>query len=327
MSVQVASSTRLSTLQPPPANPPTGERTTPARAPARGSTAVQNRDADAYQPPRSGTPTSTQLQSLDTRAAAAETTAPTLDQVRKGAILRRGMTGQGVSDVQKLLGAKGFSTPVTGTYDQATENTVKRFQGANNIQQNGMVGPTTLGALERPNVPGVTPEQLRRICPTLSTSKANEVAPNLNRAMAEAGINTPRRQAAFIAQLAHESGEFKYREEIASGAAYEGRRDLGNVYPGDGVRFKGRGYIQLTGRSNYTAAGKALGLDLVNNPGLAATPENAGRIAAWFWNSRGLSTLADQGNFDEITRRINGGYNGKSSRDRYYRQALSVLGA
>lgn len=172
----------------------------------------------------------------------------------------------------------------------------------------------------------VTPEKLVQMSPGLSLEKAREVAPHLNNAMREAGINTPARQAAFIAQLGHESGNFRYSEEIASGRAYEGRRDLGNTQPGDGERFKGRGYIQLTGRANYAAAGRALGLDLVNNPELAARPENAARIAAWYWNSRGLNARADAGDFDGITRAINGGYNGKADRDQRYRAALAAIG-
>jgi predicted chitinase len=176
-----------------------------------------------------------------------------------------------------------------------------------------------------PGAGDVTTQQLQSIVPTLSAGKAAEVAPHLNRAMAEAGIDSPARKAAFIAQVAHESGGFQYNEEIASGRAYEGRSDLGNTQPGDGERFKGRGYIQLTGRANYAAAGKALGLDLVNNPGLAARPENAARVAAWYWNSRGLNALADRGDFDGITRRINGGYNGKADRDQYHARAQGVL--
>ena len=178
-----------------------------------------------------------------------------------------------------------------------------------------------------PTSGGVSVAQLRAIMPNLSEAKAAEYLPHLNRAMAEGNINTPRRQAAFLAQLAHESGQLRYFEEIASGAAYEGRTDLGNTQPGDGVRYKGRGPIQLTGRANYTAASRALGVDLVNHPHLAATPEIGFRIAQWFWNSRGLNAYADVKNFDAITYRVNGGYNGKAARDAYYAQALRVLGA
>src|SRR5690606_11129687 len=135
----------------------------------------------------------------------------------------------------------------------------------------------------------------------------------------EAGINTKQRQAMFLAQLGHESGGLRYMEEIASGAAYEGRRDLGNTQPGDGTRYKGRGPIQLTGRANYREAGRALGLDLEGNPQQASSPEVGFRVAAWYWNSRGLNQHADAGNFREVTRRINGGYNGLADREAYYR--------
>src|SRR5207342_2210749 len=108
-----------------------------------------------------------------------------------------------------------------------------------------------------------------------SDEKARHYLPYLNAAMAEAKINTPARKAAFLAQLAHESGELRYMEEIADGSAYEGRRDLGNTHPGDGRRFKGRGPIQLTGRANYERFGELLGVDLVNDPDQAAKPELA----------------------------------------------------
>ncbi|GMU06398.1 glycoside hydrolase family 19 protein [Corallococcus caeni] len=171
----------------------------------------------------------------------------------------------------------------------------------------------------------LTLEQLRSFLPRLPKARAQEVLPHLNDAMSEAGINTPRRQAAFLAQLAHESAEFRYFEELATGRAYERRKDLGNVKPGDGARYKGRGPIQITGRTNYRAAGKALELDLEENPTRAADLDVGFRTAAWFWNSRDLNKHADKGEFDAITRRINGGYNGKASRDTYYQRAMRLL--
>ena len=133
--------------------------------------------------------------------------------------------------------------------------------------------------------------------------------PHLVKAMAEFGIDTPVRVAAFLGQLGLESGEFKFMEEIASGDAYEGREDLGNVVKGDGRRFKGRGSIQLTGRANYTKATKALGLPLLEQPELAAKPEHAHRIAAWFWQRERLNGLADLGTpeaYARITSKVNG---------------------
>jgi len=167
------------------------------------------------------------------------------------------------------------------------------------------------------------------VAPTyaLPVARAQFVLQVLEPAMRAGGIDTKLRKAAFLAQVAHESGGFRYTEELASGDAYEGRLDLGNTQSGDGRRYKGRGYIQLTGRANYAEAGRDLGLDLLNFPKLAAQPENAARIAVWFWNKRGLNALADQGPkaFDSITRKINGALRGKPQRDAMYQRALENL--
>ena len=190
-------------------------------------------------------------------------------------------------------------------------------------------GPPPAAAALAVPVGGITVAELHQIMPNLSAEKAAEYVPLLNAALAEGQINTSLRRAAFLAQLAHESGELRYFEEFADGSAYEGRADLGNTHPGDGRRFKGRGPIQLTGRSNYARAGEALGLDLVGNPELAARPDVGFRVAQWYWTTHNLNALADGGprNFDAITRAINGGLNGKADRDRYYARALQVFGA
>ena len=167
-------------------------------------------------------------------------------------------------------------------------------------------------------------QQLITIMPN-ARSKAGIFLPALNAAMAEFDINTPARQASFLAQLAHESGQLVYVRELASGAAYEGRRDLGNTQPGDGVRFRGRGLIQVTGRSNYAACGKALGLDLLAQPALIEQTVNACRSAGWFWQSRGLNALADAGDQVAVTRRINGGTNGLAERLAFFKVAQRVL--
>lgn len=167
--------------------------------------------------------------------------------------------------------------------------------------------------------------QLTQIMPHLPASKANQYLPHLLGAMLEFEINTPLRAAAFLAQLAHESVGLTAFEEFASGRQYEGRKDLGNTQPGDGVRFKGRGPIQLSGRANYRETGKALGVDLENSPLKAMDLNITFRIAGYFWKSRGLNQLADLKEFDKITKKINGGFNGKADRDRYYKKALEVL--
>lgn len=174
----------------------------------------------------------------------------------------------------------------------------------------------------------VTDRQLASIMPTLPEGKRQLYLPYLNDAMMESEINSPVRVAAFLAQLAHESAELKFWRELADGSAYEGRRDLGNTQPGDGVRFKGRGPIQITGRANYERIGKVLGIDLINQPELLEQPQHGFRSAGYFWRSHGLNESADrqtEAAFKEITKRINGGLNGYAERVRYYRRALSVL--
>ena len=171
----------------------------------------------------------------------------------------------------------------------------------------------------------LTDDELRQIMPNCNAAKRADFFPFIQQAMQEFGITSYLRESAFLAQLAHESGELRYMEEIASGAAYEGRKDLGNTQPGDGKRYKGRGPIQLTGRANYTKYGQLLGLDLVNNPTMAATKEVGFRIAGQFWKLNGLNELADQQKFESITRRINGGINGLADRIKYYERAKKVL--
>ena len=179
----------------------------------------------------------------------------------------------------------------------------------------------------------ITETQLRQIMPNLSAAKLTAFLPHLNRAMAEYAINTLPRAAAFIAQLAHESGEFRWMEEIWGPTPAQRRYEpltalstkLGNNRPGDGKRFKGRGPIQLTGRANYKRFGELLGVDLISAPEQAATPTVGFRTAALYWANRGLNGLADAGNFREITRRINGGYNGLPDRQKYFARAKTVL--
>ena len=174
----------------------------------------------------------------------------------------------------------------------------------------------------------MTPDQLRRIMP-LAGKRAPLYAVPLSDAMAEYGIDTPARQAGFLAQIAHESGSLVYVEEIASGAAYEGRADLGNTEPGDGERYKGRGLMQITGRANYRACSLALfgDLRLIDNPWMLEAIVPACRSAAWYWSARGLDALADAGDLRAMTRRINGGINGLAERAAFYARAKKVLGA
>jgi len=138
-------------------------------------------------------------------------------------------------------------------------------------------------------------------------------------------INSRLRIAHFMAQVTHECAGFRTTEEFASGAAYNGRKDLGNTHPGDGKRFKGRGFIQLTGRANYQHFGNILGIPLENNPELAAEPVTALLIACEYWRQHGISEVADRDDLIAATKRVNGGLNGLDDRRRYLVRAKAEL--
>ena len=137
------------------------------------------------------------------------------------------------------------------------------------------------------------------------------------------GITDPTEVAMFMAQMSHESGSFKHAEEIHDGSNYEGSKILGNTQSGDGKMFKGRGYIQLTGRWNYGHYGKMIGVDLVNNPELAADPEIAAKIAVAYWNDRVDRDAARKGDVKTVTKNINGGYNGLDDRKKRFDTYMS----
>lgn len=174
----------------------------------------------------------------------------------------------------------------------------------------------------------ITQQQLLQILPN-ARSQAGVFASVLNVAMLRYQIVGPKRMAAFIAQIGHESGQLQYVREIwgptAAQLRYEGRADLGNTVAGDGSRYRGRGLIQITGRANYATCGEALGIDLVNHPELLEQPQYACLSAAWFWATKGLNTLADAGEFNTITRRVNGGLNGLADRLKLWAKAREVM--
>jgi putative chitinase len=166
-----------------------------------------------------------------------------------------------------------------------------------------------------------------------SDSNVNSIIIALKKYGKTYGLDVPHRLAHYLAQTSHESGGFKYDREIASGAAYEGRADLGNTQPGDGKRFKGRTGMQLTGRYNYRAFTEWCRKFIGNNPDFEADPDaiNAdpweGLVPIYFWSIKKLNRLADENNIEQITKKINGGRNGLDDRmTRYTRSALVLLG-
>jgi putative chitinase len=181
----------------------------------------------------------------------------------------------------------------------------------------------------------VTVAQLTKIAGgTPNKANVTSVVLALDRYGAGVGLDLPHRLAHYLAQLGHESGNYKYDEEIASGAAYEGRKDLGNTQPGDGKRFKGRAGIQMTGRANYREFTKWVRKNIdANAPDFEASPELVntdpweGLVPIWYWSTRKLNKLADENDLETITLRINGGKNGLSDRiAKYVRAALVLAG-
>jgi putative chitinase len=174
----------------------------------------------------------------------------------------------------------------------------------------------------------MTPHHLA-ISTGATIDRAIKWLPYIEAAMAEYDINTPKRQAAFLAQIGHESGGLHWVVELwgptNAQKRYEGRADLGNVRPGDGFRFRGRGLIQTTGRFNYEKTGEALGVDLIANPKKLGQFRLAARSAGWYWKTKGLNELADSGDFERITKRINGGLNGYADRIALHEAALGAL--
>ena len=186
----------------------------------------------------------------------------------------------------------------------------------------------------------ITNEQLKAIVPFISDEHLNIYVPLLNQSLDRNSITTNKRLACFIAQTAHESESFNCVKEIADGRAYEGRIDLGNTLPGDGVRFKGRGLIGCTGKDNYKACSLYLFNDerLLDEPDLLEIPENALGSAYWYWASRELNEICDKpenwfhqwnrrtyNKFGWLTVKINGGLNGYVSRLAFYERAKKVL--
>ena len=201
----------------------------------------------------------------------------------------------------------------------------------------------------------ITAEQLQEAF-DLADDVAEKYIDALNAAMEEFEINTPERRAMFLAQCCHESGHFravsenlnykaeslskvfpkyfkdvdpndyaKQPEKIAN-RVYGNRMGNGDEHSGDGYRYRGRGFIQLTGKNNYDACGKDLDKDLHNEPDYLITAEGAARSAAWFWHKNNLNHFADANDILGATKKINGGTIGLEERTELYEEALKTFG-
>jgi len=278
-------------------------------------------------------------------------------------ILKLGSEGEDVKKLQIKLGVD----PI-GKFGPKTDAAVKAWQSANGLAADGVVGPATWAKLMGEStqsapavitepapvatVGGLKLEKLKGHIPDAVIAQIPDTASKFN-------INTPLRLAHFLAQCGHESGGFKVTQENLNYSAkglmgifkkyfptqqlaeayqrqpqkiankvYASRMDNGSEASGDGFKFRGRGYIQLTGRANYTAFGKAINEDIANNPDVVSG-KYALLSAAWFWSKNGLNTLADGGAGDQvvtsITKRVNGGTIGLPDRIKHFKEYYHLL--
>lgn len=254
---------------------------------------------------------------------------------------------------REKLTAGEMASFIKDLQDKVETHLNQLFQSTNSkTSEQGLPKPD---AIELPvGLTSVTPDLLVKINPSLPQSRADDLAPYLNRAISESQISTSIGEAMFLAQVLHEMGVKTDLNEGGGKKSYGGKvydyffymydkdspnpdrvrvatKVLGNDEAGDGAKYHGRGYIQLTGKKNYRAAGEYLGLDLINNPDLANDPKNSVRIAAWFWlfGNGNLNKYTDkdsEANFQSVTTRINGGLTNYEDRKRLYANAKKVLG-
>jgi len=276
-------------------------------------------------------------------------------------LLKKGDNNENVKLMQEKLGI----SPAVTNFGPKTEEAVKAFQTKNGLTPDGIVGDTTWAMIVGESKPVPAPP-VQTIAPVggLKLDKLKGHIPDAVIQMipdtaAKFQINTPLRLAHFLAQCGHESGGFKATQEnlnysakglngifkkyfptLESALPYErkpekiaskvygGRMGNGPESSGEGYKFRGRGYIQLTGKENYTAFGKAIGEDILSNPDVVAS-KYALLSAAWFFSKNGLHKMADGGATDavvtSITKRVNGGTIGLPDRIKHFKEYYSLL--
>ena len=277
-------------------------------------------------------------------------------------LLKRGDNNENVKLMQEKLGI----SPAVTNFGPKTEEAVKEFQRKHGLTADGIVGPKTWEMIVGSAAPAPAPQPAAPITPVggLKLDKLKGHIPDAVIAMipdtaAKFQINTPLRLAHFLAQCGHESGGFRLTQENlnysakglngifkkyfpteAAAAAYArnpqkiankvygNRMGNGDEASGDGYKFRGRGYIQLTGKDNYTAFGKSIGEDICANPDKVAS-QYALLSAAWFFSKNGLHKMADGGATDavvtSITKRVNGGTIGLADRIKHFKEYYHVL--
>ncbi len=279
------------------------------------------------------------IMATDTATSHIETSARGADLLNRTVGYRCENKKDDVETIQRLLNMNANQFPLEtplkcdGIYGQITLGAVQAFEKTKfgKESEHGKIAPRdqTLIALCQALPTTVDRVFLGLLYLAADENSIDAFSDSIVDCMNHYQINTPLLQAHFLAQIGHESGELRFKEEIAGGSAYEGRRDLGNTQPGDGPRFKGRGLIQLTGRANYSEYQRLNRFDsqVTENPELVATdPKLCVDVAGWFWDTRKLNLLASQDNLEQVTRKINGGLNGLEDRRRLLIRAKTMLG-
>jgi predicted chitinase len=243
-------------------------------------------------------------------------------------VLRKGMFGVAVRAAQERLQAHGFDPgPITGTFDEATEKAVIAFQASRNLGPDGKIGSKTMLALydDMPvpaGMPKVTPGIVGEMCEGAPSENILEFLPTVMAELAKADVKDRRAVLAALATIRAEAAPFKPLNEGLSRFnttenghpfdKYDTRSDLGNQGAPDGERFKGRGFVQLTGRANYAKYGKEIGIDLIADPDAANKPEIAARLLALFirdCQNRMIKAI-EANDFREARKAVNGGSHG-----------------
>ncbi|MCP5106791.1 MAG: hypothetical protein GY950_25635 [bacterium] len=295
-----------------------------------------------------------------------------IDNQQVEAQLTRGSGSKdAVRALQNILYKLGFGEELgwakwgaDGSYGNGSANAVKAFAQKNKLDDNGDTVSEPLARkmlevydMEVEESADMTSAQLKEIMPGATNENIEKYLGPLNREMPKFGIDTPLRKAHFLAQVAHESGSFRYSSENLNYSADALRRVFGKYFPtdelaaqyarkpekiasrvygnrmgngdeasGDGWKYRGRGLIQLTGHDNYTRCGKAIGLNLEEDPGqVAENPEVSVAVVCWYWESNNLNHYADQDDVKKVTKRINGGYIGLKDREENLERAKHVL--
>jgi putative chitinase len=267
-------------------------------------------------------------------------------------LLKNGSNGE---DVKKLQAKLGLAAD--GIFGPGTEIKVKEWQAANNLTADGIVGDSTWGKLFPNNNPTILPVSSFKLT-NLKGHIPDSVISMIPDTATKFGITNPLRLAHFLAQCGHESGGFKAvnenlnygakgllgtfpkyfnattaaqyerKPEMIASKVYGGRMGNGPESTKEGYKFRGRGYIQLTGKDNYTAFDKFVDDDILGNPDLVATKYPL-MSAAWFFNKNGLWTICDKGATDEVvtsvTKRVNGGTIGLVDRIKHFKEYYALL--